>query len=199
MRGHKAGVEAFRKIAKAASKYGVRYLTLYTFSTENWNRSKDEVDHLLSLIAWGIKGFVEEAKDANIKLNIFGDQAGLPKETRAIIARAVQTLEGNSGLVINLALNYGGRQEIINAINDLRITPATEDDLSKKLYTGQHGIPDPDLIIRTGGEMRLSNFLLWQAAYSELYFSDKMWPDFDEKDLESAIQEFTKRKRRFGK
>lgn len=198
--GHRAGVENVRKIVRAARKLRVKYLTLYTFSTENWKRSKEEVKYLMGLIERAMTKYIDEFDQQNARVNIFGDLEDFPPKLQKIIQVGVKKLAKNNGLVLNLALNYGGRAEILMAAQEAsRKKEFSEKNFAKHLYSGKAKVPDPDLIIRTGGEMRLSNFLLWQAAYSELYFSEKMWPDFSEKDLKKAIKDFQDRKRRFGK
>ncbi len=198
--GHKEGVENVRRIVKAAQEFKIKYLTLYTFSTENWKRDKKEIKYLMNLIKWAFDHYLDEFDEKNAKLNIFGKLDDFPQKLQKIINSGIKRLSQNKGLVLNLALNYGGRAEILMAAKEVfNKGHFSENNFVKHLYSGKFKVPDPDLIIRTGGEMRLSNFLLWQAAYSELYFSEKFWPDFSKNEFKKAIQEFKKRKRRFGK
>ncbi|WP_404814392.1 isoprenyl transferase [Clostridium algoriphilum] len=204
--GHKAGVEAIRRIVKECNKLGVGYLTLYAFSTENWNRPLKEVDSLMKLLVEYLKNEFEELNANDVVINSIGNISKLPQICRTELNNAYEKTKNNKGLTLNLALNYGGRNEIVDAVKgiyiDLRSGKISKDEiteniLSKYMYTGK--IPDPDLIIRPSGELRLSNFLLWQSAYSELWFSDINWPDFHEKQLRLAISDYQKRDRRFGK
>ena len=197
--GHRAGVESVREAVRVCSELGVSYLTLYSFSTENWLRPKDEVSELMKLLAYALKKETLELDKNNVRLRAVGRLEGLPAPVREELERSEKRLEKNTGLTLNLALNYGSRQEIVDAVNRLMaqgIGQVTEADLSKALYTGD--MPDPDLVIRTSGEMRVSNFLLWQIAYSELYVTPVFWPDFREENLREAIREFQRRERRFG-
>lgn len=196
--GHKAGAEVFRSIAKECGRLGIKHATFYAFSTENWRRSKDEVDALMRLL----KEYLLEAKEdvagaENNKLRFIGLRDGISDELLKLIDEAEEDTKNNTGCEINVAFNYGGRQEIVSAVNTLISqgkTEITEDDISENIYT----VPDCDLIIRPSGEQRLSNFLLWQAAYSEFWYSDVLWPDFTKEDLYDALREFEKRNRRFG-
>lgn len=196
--GHKAGAEVFRSIAKECGRLGIKHATFYAFSTENWRRSKDEVDALMRLL----KEYLLEAKEdvagaENNKLRFIGLRDGISDELLRLIDEAEEDTKNNTGCEINVAFNYGGRQEIVSAVNTLISqgkTEITEDDISENIYT----VPDCDLIIRPSGEQRLSNFLLWQAAYSEFWYSDVLWPDFTKEDLYDALREFEKRNRRFG-
>ena len=196
--GHKVGAETFRKIALYCRDLGVEYLTIYAFSTENWKRPADEVSTLMSLL----KKYMQEAIDTmerdQMKLRFFGDLTALSPELQELAHKANEVADRVEGFQANLCINYGGRDEILHAA---RLCAAageemTEENLEKHLYSA--GIPDPELIIRPGGELRLSNFLLWQCAYSEFYFCDTLWPDFGEKDLDEAIVAFQQRDRRFG-
>lgn len=204
--GHRAGVEAIRKVVKECNNLGVKYLTLYAFSTENWNRPMQEVDSLMKLLVEYLKNEFEELNNNDVVINSIGNISKLPRLCRVELDKAYEKTKNNKGLVLNLALNYGGRSEIVDAVkkisSDLKNKKISEDEItedlfSKYLYT--MGMPDPDLIIRPSGELRLSNFLLWQSAYSELWFSDVNWPDFHEEELKSAIVDYQKRDRRFGK
>ena len=199
--GHKKGVDALKKTLKAAHKFGVKYLTLYAFSTENWNRAKEEVDFLMGLLANTIKSQLAELNENNVKLRFIGYLEGLNKDLQNILSEAVKTTENNTGVNLQIAINYGARNEITNAVKKIvqkGIDPKdiTEEVISEFLYTSN--IPDPDLLIRTGGEMRVSNYLLWQIAYSEFYTTDTYWPEFDKEKLALAIEEFAKRQRRWG-
>ena len=199
--GHKKGVEALKKTLKAAHKFGIKYLTLYAFSTENWNRKQEEVDFLMGLLANTIKSQLDELNQNNVKLRFIGYLKALNPTLQEILAQAVETTKNNTGVNLQIAINYGARNEITNAIKDMMYQGVKPEDVdeelvSKFLYT--KSIPDPDLLIRTGGEMRISNYLLWQIAYSELYITSIYWPEFDEEALKNSILEFAKRQRRWG-
>ena len=199
--GHKKGVEALKKTLKTAHKFGVKYLTLYAFSTENWNRKQEEVDFLMSLLANTIKSQLEELNQNNVKLRFIGYLKALNPTLQEILAQAVETTKNNTGVNLQIAINYGARNEIVNAIKDMMYQGVKPEDVneelvSKFLYTSS--VPDPDLLIRTGGEMRVSNYLLWQIAYCELYITKTFWPEFDEEALKNSILEFAKRQRRWG-
>lgn len=196
--GHKQGSETFRTIAKECGRLGIKHATFYAFSTENWKRPKEEVEALMRLF----KEYLLEAKEDitaadNNKIRFVGIKEGLPDDILALVEQAEKDTKNNTGCDIAVAVNYGGRQEIVCAVNKLIAdgkSQITEDDISNNLFT----VPDCDLIIRPSGEQRLSNFLLWQAAYSEFWYSDVLWPDFTVNDLYSALFEFEKRNRRFG-
>jgi undecaprenyl diphosphate synthase len=199
--GHRAGGENIRPVVKIFADYGVRYVTLYAFSTENWNRPKVEVAGLLSLLTRRIDEESRLFHGENVRLMHIGRLDRLSWKLRHKIEAAVQLTKSNTGLTLCLAFDYGGRDEIVQAARclssgNLPDNRIDETVLAQFLYTA--GIPDPDLIIRTGGEMRLSNFLLWQAAYSELYFTPVLWPDFGQKEIEEALSEYERRQRRFG-
>ena len=197
--GHKAGVESVREMVKACSELGVKYLTLYSFSTENWLRPKEEVGELMKLLSWALKRETLDLAKNNVRLNAIGRLDGLPNAVRYELRSSIAKLSKNTGLTLTLALNYGSRQELVDAVNRLIAAgrkEISEDDVSRFLYTG--GMPDPDLVIRTSGEMRVSNFLLWQLAYAELYVTPTFWPDFRRENLEEALADFQKRHRRFG-
>ncbi len=203
--GHRAGVEALRDVIKTASNIGVNYLTLYAFSTENWKRPASEVSMLMKLLIEYLKKEVAELDDNNVKIQVIGDIKQLPDEVIAEIDRAINKTKSNDGLCVNIALNYGGRLEIVNAVkkisekiknNQVQVNEIDENLIESFLYTAN--IPDPELLIRTSGEIRLSNFLLWQCAYSEFWFTDVYWPDFKGEDLLKAISDYQNRKRRFG-
>jgi undecaprenyl diphosphate synthase len=203
--GHQHGVDAVRASIKAAAAIGVKYLTLYAFSTENWNRPKLEVDALMSLLVNVIKSESKELLKNNICLKTIGDRDSLPKKVRKEVEKMVEKLSKNSGLTVVMALSYSSRWEIINAvksiISDVKKGKIDADDISQELfphYLSTAKIPDPELMIRTSGEKRLSNFLLWQLAYAELYFTSKLWPDFSEEDFWEAICDYQNRERRFG-
>lgn len=203
--GHSSGARAFRKIARYCNNIGIRYLTVYTFSTENWKRPKDEVDAIMNLLRDYLKEAISDFSEENIKTRFIGDTGILADDLQQLIKEAESLSENATGMVLNIALNYGGRQEIVMAAGRLARAAAdgrlNPDDISEKemascMYTA--GQPDPDLIIRPSGEQRISNFLLWQSAYSELVFMDVLWPDFSPQHLETAIDEFNRRNRRFG-
>lgn len=198
--GHKKGVETVKKIVKASKNVGIKYLTLYAFSTENWSRDKKEVSYLTKLLKKAIKDYVDELKENDISLKISGRTEKFGKTLSEDIKRSVDYLSDCSSMVLNLCLNYGGRFEIVDAVNkciEEGLDSVSEDDIKRRLYT--YPLPDPDLIIRTSGEMRLSNFLIWQSAYSEFYITQTLWPDFVEKDLYEAIVDYSKRERRLGR
>lgn len=203
--GHRAGVEAIRRVLKEADKIGIKYLTLYAFSTENWKRPKDEVSALMNLLVEYFKKELAELNKNGVVIRISGDITKLPKIAEEEIIKAVEITKNNKGIVLNLAFNYGGRDEILRAVktiaedyknNKINLDEIDEDKFSNYLYTCN--IPDPDLIIRPSGEQRISNFLLWQCAYSEFWYSDICWPDFNEEHLHMAIYDFQHRNRRYG-
>jgi undecaprenyl diphosphate synthase len=204
--GHRAGIDAVRRIVRACGELKVRYLTIYTFSTENWARPKFEVNMLMELLVEVTRREIEDLNKNNVRLRAIGDLEMLPKKTKKVLLDGIERLNANTGLTLNLAINYGGRAEIIHAakqfaaaaVNDPSLIEKIDEKKFKKyLYTAD--TPDPELIIRTSGEYRISNFLLWQAAYSEFYIADTLWPDFDKTCLELAIEDYNKRERRFGK
>ncbi len=204
--GHKNGVKTVRLITELCSKMNIKHLTLYTLSIENFNRPKSEINNLMKLLSSSIRSEVHKMKDNNIKFNIFGFQDKLTPEVNSELDYAILETKNNSGLCLNLALAYSSRYEIVNAIKNI-----SQDILDKKTnindidenkvndYLLTKGTPDPDLLIRTGGEDRLSNFLLWQSAYTEIHFSNKFWPDFNEKDLNKALIDYQSRVRKFGR
>ncbi len=203
--GHKAGVETIRKIVKESKRLGIKYLTLYAFSTENWKRPKEEVGALMQLLVVYLKREVAELNKNGIKINVLGDMSKFPAECREELNKAIQITNNNTEINLNLALNYGGRDELVRAIkliiDDLEDDKIKKEDISEDLisnYIYTKGMPDPDLIIRPSGEQRISNFLLWQCAYSEFWYSDIAWPDFKEEDLQKAILDYQNRDRRFG-
>ena len=204
--GHQNGVTAVRRIVEAASKFNIKYLTLFTFSVENWDRPRSEVDTLMGLLVQTLKDQFEDMFKNNIKLNAIGDLDTLPNEVREELYTIIESTKDNTGMTLTLALSYGGKQEIFKAVkeisekvkNDIICLDNFDDSvINDHLYTSD--LPDVDLLIRTSGEKRISNFLLWQLAYAELYFTDVYWPDFTEEDLEKAIVEYQNRERRFGK
>ena len=197
--GHRQGVESLRRCIRACAKHGVGVLTVFAFSSENWGRPQDEVSGLMELMGKALVREVPELKEAGIRLHFVGDRQGLPERMRQSLTQAEAATADNRGMVLNVCFNYGGRWDIAQAAAQLaaRGEPITENALDRALALS-HG-PDPDLLIRTGGEQRISNFLLWQCAYSELYFSDRLWPDFDEAALDEAFAAFAERERRFGK
>ncbi|MBE6086745.1 isoprenyl transferase [Clostridium beijerinckii] len=204
--GHRAGVETIRRILKEATRLGIKNLTLYAFSTENWARPKDEVGTLMKLLVTYLKKELKECHENGVRMNVLGDTSKLPKECQNALEEALETTRNNTKINLNFALNYGGRNEIVRAIklinSDIKNGKLNEEDINEALvekYLYTKGIPDPDLIIRPSGEQRLSNFLLWQCAYSEFWYSDINWPDFKEKDLRKAIADYQNRDRRFGK
>ena len=203
--GHKQGAAALEKIVKYANKIGIPYITVYAFSTENWKRTKEEVGALMLLLKNYLDDFAKRADTENIKINVLGDISLLDKSLQKSIEKAMERTKNNTGTVFNIAFNYGGRAEITRAVKAIAervkngaINPDEIDEnmISEYLYTKNQ--PDPDLLIRTSGEMRTSNFLPWQLVYSEFYFINKYWPDFTEADLDEAINEFKRRNRKFG-
>ncbi len=206
LQGHNQGMWAMKEIIKRSDVLGVKYLTVYAFSTENWKRSQEEVGGIFKLLVKFVKSELQELNDRNVKVNILGDwHDKLPEDAKASIQQALDTTAENTGLVFNIALNYGSRAEIVRAVNFIlhhydRDMEIEEEDISAALYTGNENgnIPDPDLIIRTSGEERLSNFLMWQAAYSEFAFTDTLWPDFTPDEYEAIIEEYRTRERRYG-
>jgi len=204
-KGHKAGADNLENIARYCNEIGIKNLTVYAFSTENWKRSKEEIGALMILLQNYLDSFFKRVDTENIKIQVLGDISLLADGLQASIKRAIERTKDNTGLIFNIAFNYGGRNEIISAVKqiaekvkneELEINDINESLISSLLYTKNQ--PDPDLIIRTSGEMRLSNFLTWQSVYSELYFVDKYWPDFKNEDLMKAIEEYSKRTRKFG-
>ncbi|MBQ2959960.1 MAG: isoprenyl transferase [Oscillospiraceae bacterium] len=201
--GHAVGSETFRKIATYCKNIGVEYLTVYAFSTENWNRPEEEVGTIMKLLGKYLNEAIETMERDHIKMKIFGDVAGLPAELQKLVEKTDEISSRYEGFQANICLNYGGRDEIVNAARryaqDLaegKAAELTEESFSNYMYSA--GIPDPDLLIRPGGEQRISNFLLWQCAYAEFYFTDVLWPDFTPEELDKAIAEFNRRDRRYG-
>ena len=197
--GHRAGANTLQNIIEDCMEIGIEYLTVYAFSTENWNRAPEEVNDLMNLLREYLVKLEKDNKDRNVKIRIVGDINRLDEDIRNKIVLLQDRTSENTGLVINIALNYGGRNEIIHAIKSLSLEELNNlsiERFNEKLYT--YPSPDPDLIIRTAGEQRLSNFLLWQSAYSEFWYTDVLWPDFSKKELNKAILEYSKRNRKFG-
>ena len=203
--GHKAGVETIRKIIKEADRLGVGYVTFYAFSTENWKRPVEEINALMKLLVQYLRQEIDELDRNNVVIKVLGDISRLPDECIEEINRATERTAKNTGIVMNFALNYGGRDEITRAVqmiakdvenNKISAEEVSKETIEKYLYTA--GMPDPDIIIRPSGEQRLSNFLLWQCAYSEFWYSHINWPDFTEENLRMAIYDFQNRDRRFG-
>ena len=200
--GHQKGVESLKSTMRLFDKFGIKYLTVYAFSTENWNRKKEEVEFLMGLLAKTLLNELDEMHRENVKITFFGDLSKLNPKLIEITRHAEKKTKNNTGVNLNIAFNYGSRDEITHALKSIikegiQAEDITEETISQHLYT--KNIPDPDLLIRTGGEKRISNYLLWQIAYSEVYVTDAYWPDFDEKELSKAIIEFQSRNRRFGK
>lgn len=203
--GHKQGAETLEKITRYANKIGLKYLTVFAFSTENWKRPKEEVEILMKLLQSYIDRFSKVADSENIRVQFLGDTTAFSEKMQKGISDCINRTKNNTGVTLNILLNYGGRADIINSIRkicamvkngDCDISEINEETVSANLYTKD--MPEPDLIVRTSGEKRLSGFLTWQSVYSEILFIDKNWPDFSEEDLDNAIEEYQKRTRRFG-
>ncbi len=196
--GHKAGVDSVREIVRSCGELGIEALTLYSFSTENWLRPKEEVGELMRLLSWALDKETLELGKSNVRLGAIGRLDALPQAVQEQLAKSIKELSGNTGLRLTLALNYGGRQEILDAVNKVIATggKVDEDSVGRNLYTAD--LPELDLVIRTSGEMRISNFLLWQAAYAELYVTPTLWPDFRKPHLVEALEDYQRRDRRFG-
>ena len=202
MVGHKKGVEALKNTLRACNDFGVKYLTVYAFSTENWNRKQDEVDYLMELVAITLTNELAEMHNEGVQIRFIGDLSRFSDKLQKILENAIQTTKNNTGVVLQIALNYGARDELTNAVkkvvaSGIKAEDVTPDVISKHLYTA--GVPDPDVLIRTGGEQRISNYLLWQIAYSEIIIKNEFWPEFGKDLLAESIQEFGKRQRRYGK
>lgn len=198
-KGHEAGYETFKEIVREAIGQNVGFLTVYAFSTENWNRPKDQVDELIELMDKISQTSFSDLNKENVRVRIIGNLSMYPKIIQSRIKKAVKSTEKNTGMIVNIALSYGGRDEIVRAVNKIleKNLQITEAEVSNNLDTGE--IPDPDIIIRTGGVKRLSNFLSWQSTYSELFFVDTLWPDFSRQDFANIMIEFKLRDRRYGK
>ena len=200
MVGHKKGVEALKTTMRAFDDFGIKYLTVYAFSTENWNRKPEEVNFLMDLLGETLKNELREMNENNVVISFIGDTTKLRNKLQKILANAVETTKNNTGVNLQIAFNYGSRDEIVHAVKNIvkeGITDITEETISDHLYT--QNIPDPDLLIRTGGEMRVSNYLLWQIAYSEFIVIPEFWPEFNKEKLAECILEYKRRNRRFGK
>ena len=200
--GHKKGVEALRETVRACDELGIKYLTVYAFSTENWNRKPEEVNFLMNLVAETLANETEEMHKENVKIKFIGSRDILSDKLKSIISDSEQKTMDNSGVVLQIAFNYGSRAEIVNAVkaivnSNITVDKIDENLISDYLYTS--GVPDPDILIRTGGEQRISNYLLWQIAYSEIIVRNEYWPEFNKKILCECIEEFGKRQRRYGK
>ena len=203
--GHKEGAENLKRIAKHANQKGIKYLTVYAFSTENWKRTKEEIGALMILLQKYVEDFLKDDNLDNIRVNVIGDISKLEQGLQKSIQKIVEKSKENTGLTLNIAFNYGGRAEIVKAMQkignqikneEIQIEDINEELVEKSLYT--QGMPEPDLLIRTGGQQRISNFLLWQLAYTEFVFVSKYWPDFSNEDLDEAIRNFESRNRNFG-
>jgi undecaprenyl diphosphate synthase len=203
--GHAQGYETVRTVVRACGELGVTALTLYTFSTENWRRPKGETDAIMALIEEATRKELPELQENNVRLRVSGRMAELPESLQQALTESINATAGNTGLILNLAINYGGRLEILDAVKEVcrrardgkvDVEGMSEDCFSGLLYTA--GLPDPDLLIRTASEMRISNFLLWQIAYAEIWVTDTLWPDFTEADLVQAINDYQQRTRKFG-
>lgn len=204
--GHMQGAKTVEKICEDAWNMGIHYLTVYAFSTENWKRPEDEVNALMKLLKNYLKDCIERSNSNDMRVRVIGDKTGLSDEIREKIAELEEMTKNNTGLNFTIAINYGSRDEMVRAMKkmavDIKNGNVSEDEISEEAfgnYLDTVGIPDPDLLIRTSGEQRLSNYLLWQLAYTEFYFTDVLWPDFSKKDLEDAVFAYNKRDRRFGK
>lgn len=198
--GHKKGVDALKATMRACDDFGIKYLTVYAFSTENWNRKPEEVNFLMDLLGQTLKGELKEMHENNVVISFIGDTTKLSDKLQEILKNAVETTKNNTGVNLQIAFNYGSRAEIVKAVQDIVNSgekEITEETISKHLYTSN--IPDPDLLIRTGGEMRVSNYLLWQIAYSEFIVIPEFWPEFNKEKLSECILEFNLRNRRWGK
>ena len=203
--GHKEGAENLKRIAKYANEIGIKYLTVYAFSTENWKRTEEEVGALMFLLKWYLNDLLNSSDLDNVKINVLGDITRLDPGIQKLILKLEDKTKDYTGLKLNIAFNYGGRDEITRAVksiatsvknNEISVEDINEDLISNNIYTA--GMPDPDLLIRPGGEKRISNFLPWQLSYTEFIFTDKYWPDFNRDDLDDAILEFERRNRKFG-
>lgn len=198
--GHKKGVDSLKATMRACDDFGIKYLTVYAFSTENWNRKPEEVNFLMDLLGQTLKNELKEMDENNVVISFIGDTTKLSDKLQAILNNAVETTKTNTGVHLQIAFNYGARDEIVHAVKSIveeGVKEITEETISKHLYTSN--IPDPDLLIRTGGEMRISNYLLWQIAYSEFIVIPEFWPEFDKNKLAECVREYKRRNRRFGK
>ncbi|WP_240697290.1 isoprenyl transferase [Sporolactobacillus sp. THM19-2] len=203
--GHREALKTIKRVTLEAQRLGVKVLTLYAFSTENWKRPKSEVDFLMKLPQQFLNTYLVELIENNVQVRVMGDMTRIPQYTMRAVSQAVEQTKSNTGLILNFALNYGSHSEIVSAVKKMvqdvqarKLDPESIDEDLLADYMLSPALPDPDLLIRTGGELRLSNFMLWQLAYTELYFTDTFWPDFNEEDLRKAVREFACRQRRFG-
>lgn len=197
--GHKKGVDALKATMRACDDFGIKYLTVYAFSTENWNRKPEEVNFLMDLLGQTLKNELKEMHENNVVISFIGDIKKLSPKLQEILANSVETTKNNTGVNLQIAFNYGARDEIVHAVQEIvnsGVKEITEETVSKHLYT--KNIPDPDVLIRTGGEMRVSNYLLWQIAYSEFIVISEFWPEFDKDKLKDCVLEYKRRNRRFG-
>lgn len=199
--GHKKGVDALKETLKACDNFGIKYLTVYAFSTENWKRKQEEVDFLMDLFCKTLKTETLEMNKKNVRIKFIGDTTKLAPKLQEILKESSDLTNNNSGVTLQIAFNYGSRDEIVNAVKNIVKSGISTDDITEKLISDNlytKDVPDPDLLIRTGGEMRISNYLLWQIAYSEFCVTQKFWPEFNKEALTDAIMEFKNRQRRFG-
>ncbi len=203
--GHKKGVESLKNIVRLADDFGIKYITVYAFSTENWKRTQEEVSFLMNLLYETLKNELNEMLQKGVKIRIIGDLEPLDKKLKDILHNSMEKSKDNTGVNLQIAINYGSQNEILAAVKniaqkvenkELLIDEITTETISDNLYT--KGIPDPDILVRTGGENRISNYLLWQIAYSEIYVTEKFWPDYNKEELEKTVEEFARRSRRFG-
>ncbi len=200
--GHKEGMKRVKEIVEVSKEFGIKVLTLFAFSTENWERPKEEVSFLMSLLKEYIKKEVKELKKNNIRLNFIGDLSKFSNDIKNLLNDSMEITSNCNDLMLNIALNYGGRADILQAVKRIVAEKIDEEKINEQLFSNflyTKGIKDPDLLIRTSGEYRISNFLLWQIAYTELYITDTLWPDFDKNEFKKALEDFSKRERRFGK
>ena len=200
--GHKKGAERIEEIVKYAQELGIKIITIYAFSTENWKRVEEETSYLMELFETYARNKMEDANDLGVRVRILGDLQGLPNSLQEVLSKLITLTRSNEKLILNLALNYGGRDELVRTFRKLLLINMTASKLTEELINinlDTAGLPDPDMIIRTSGEQRLSNFLPWQGTYAELYFPKVNWPDFDKKQLDIALEEYQKRQRRMGK
>ena len=200
--GHQSAITAVRQAVEAAVQLGVKYLTLYTFSTENWNRPQSEIDGLMELLIKAVRDETKTLMDNNVRLQTIGDLQRVPERSRSKLQECIDKTDGNTGTTLILALSYSSRWEIAEALKAIcreGVNPDTVDEETLRRYLSTRDYPDPDLLIRTGGELRVSNFLLWQMAYTEFYFTDLLWPDFRHEDFYAAVVDFQQRQRRYGK
>ena len=199
--GHRAGTQNILSLLKTLGKYGIKYATLYSFSTENWNRPEEEIQGILDILGKSIKKELPKLHKNGVKVRHIGHLENLPPQTREAISNAIELTKNNTTMTLNLAFDYGGRAEIVDAAKKIITENIPIENIDEKLfgsYLYTNSLPEVDMVIRTGGDLRISNFLLWQSAYAEFYFTDVLWPDFDEKEIEKALISFSQRERRFG-